>query len=109
MTEWSWLKASLPSSRGGVNLRWASSHARAAFIASSTSSQDLVDQILHQPPSPAIDPDLNQPSNPSTDLTLALEALSTSASRPEWQLLDDIDVPLTQHHLSAAIDEAVLQ
>ena len=56
-----------------------------------------------------MDPDPNQPSIPSTDLTLALEALSATASRPEWQLLDDIDVPLTQRHLSAAIDEASLQ
>ena len=93
----------------GVNLRWASLHAPAAFVASSTRSQDLVDQILNQSLSPATDPDSNQPSNPSSDLTLALEALSTSASCPDWQLLADIDVPLTQRHLSAAIDEAVLQ
>ena len=52
MSEWSWLKASLPSSRSGVNFRWASSHAPAAFIASSTSSQDLVDKYLTNPPVP---------------------------------------------------------
>ena len=39
--EWSWLKASLPSSRGGINLRPAAVHAPAAFIASTTSCKVL--------------------------------------------------------------------
>ena len=35
-------------------------------------------------------------------------ALSLSASsRPDWQSLEDIDVPLCQHSLSVSIDEAV--
>ena len=33
-------------------------------------------------------------------------ALSTAASRPDWQTLEDIDVPFHQHSLSLAIDEA---
>ena len=37
----------------------------------------------------------------------ALATLSASASRPDWQQLDDVDVPLLQHHLSLAIDEVV--
>ena len=94
-TEWSWLKASLPSSRGGINLRWASLHAPAAFVASSISSCNMVGRLLNQTPS----------SSPV--LGAAIAALSTSAARPDWQLLDEIDVPTTQHHLSLAIDEAV--
>ena len=38
MNDWSWLKASLPSSHGGINLCSAVLHAPAAFIASSHSS-----------------------------------------------------------------------
>ena len=43
----------------------------------------------------------------SVDLGPALAALSSSASRPDWVCLDDIDVPLHQRHLSEAIDKAV--
>ena len=97
MTEWSWQKASLPSSRGGINLRQASLHAPAAFVASSYSSSELVGQLLNQPP------------GPSSLLASAIPALSASASRPNWQTLDDIDIPIVQRHLSSAIDEAVHQ
>ncbi len=38
ITDWSWLKASLPSNRGGLNLRSAATHAPAAFISSASSS-----------------------------------------------------------------------
>ena len=48
--EWSWLKASLPSSRGGINLRSAAAHAPAAFIASTTSCKVLVEGILGHSP-----------------------------------------------------------
>ena len=37
LTEWSWIKASLPCSRGGINLRSASIHAPAAFLVSCVS------------------------------------------------------------------------
>ena len=55
ISDWSWRKASLPSSLGGVNLRSASLHAPAAFVASSAQSQDLVESMLglpscHPPP-----------------------------------------------------------
>ena len=90
--EWSWLKASLPSSRGGINLRSAAVHAPAAFIASTTSCKVLVEGILGHSPCPSHQ---------------ALATLSASASRPDWQQLDDVDVPLLQHHLSLAINEAV--
>ena len=51
LSNWSWLKASLPSSHGGLNLRSASLHAPAAFLASSTASKHLVECILGHPPS----------------------------------------------------------
>ena len=38
LSDWSWLKATLPSSLGGLNLHSASLHAPAAFIAASSSS-----------------------------------------------------------------------
>ena len=97
ISDWSWLKASLPSSCGGVNLRNAAKHAPAAFIASSGQSRGLVEKILAQPP------DL------LPHLDLAASALATDASQPDWQQLEVIDVPLRQHHLSQAIDESVNQ
>lgn len=95
VSEWSWLKASLPSSRGGVNLRSAELHAPAAFVASSCASQGLVGQIL----------DLPRGTPPR--LLSAVSDLSVAADRPDWQQLEDIDVPIRQNHLSFAIDEAV--
>ena len=95
LSEWSWLKASLPSSRGGLNLRSASLHAPAAFLASSACTQALVRRMLGHPPSR------------SPHIESAVAALSNSASRPDWQCLEDIDVPLRQNSLSVAIDEAV--
>ena len=66
-----------------------------AFIASTTSCKVLVEGILGHSPCP------------SQYLHQALATLSASTSRPDWQQLDDVDVPLLQHHLSLAIDEAV--
>ena len=93
-SEWSWLKASLPSSRGGINLRSTSLHAPAAFVASSTRAEELVGRMLGHSP------------RHSPHLAQALAALSTSASRPNWQQPEDVDVPGRQRHLSLAIDEA---
>ena len=95
MSEWSWLKASLPSSRGGVNLRSASLHAPAAFLASSSHSQVLVGKMLGHPPGRFI------------HTSSAVTALSITASRPDWKSLEDIDIPLRQHSLSLAIDEVL--
>ena len=97
ITEWSWLKASLPSSSGGINLRSASLHAPAAYLASASCSQELVGKMLGHPSSCS-------PHNGSV-----VAALSASASRPDWQTLEDINVPLRQHSLSLAIDEATHQ
>ena len=44
--DWSWLKASLPSSLGGLNLRQASLHAPAAYIGSLHQCRHLVVEIL---------------------------------------------------------------
>ena len=97
LSDWSWLKASLPSSRGGFNLRSASLHAPAAFLASSSGSPPLVEQILgHLPGSPP-------------HICSALSALASAAVHPDWQSLDDIDVPLCQHSLSLSIDDASFQ
>ena len=95
LTDWSWLKASLPSSRGGLNLRSPVLHAPAAFIASSHSSLPLVESILGFSPEPL--PHMN----------VALTALSSAAVRPDWISLNDVDVPIHQRALSNAIDNAL--
>ena len=46
MSDWSWRKASLPSSRGGTNLRSASLYAPAAYLGSISLSQPLVEMTL---------------------------------------------------------------
>ena len=49
MSDWPWLKESLPSRLGGLNVRSASLHAPAAFLASSLQSSQIVERILgHQ-------------------------------------------------------------
>ena len=50
LPNWSWRKASLPSSRGGLNLRSATLHAPAAFLDSSIRSRPMVARILDHPP-----------------------------------------------------------
>ena len=82
ISDWSWRKASLPSSL-------------AAFVASSAQSQDLVESML------------GLPSCHPPHLDVALSALSSAASQPHWQSTADIDVSLRQHSLSHAIDESV--
>ena len=49
---------------------------------------------------------LGQLSQPSPHLSHALGLLASSASRPNWLVLEDVDVPLHQKHLSLAIDDA---
>ena len=93
--QWSRLKASLPSNRGGLNLRSAARHAPAAFVGSSHRTWTLVESILGYPP------------GPSPHLSTAIAALSLSANRPDWIDLDSIEVPIRQHSLSVSIDEAV--
>ena len=94
LPEWSWLKASLPSSLGGLGLRRALFHAPAAFIGSLRQANFLMCSILgHSPSAPPLLPN-------------CISALSVAAGRPEWLSLLDIDVPLTQRALSKSIDMA---
>ena len=73
LSEWSWLKASLPSTRSGVNLRSATLHLPAAFVASGSCHSQLI-----------------------TDMFSTLTQVSAAASCPNWQQLDDINMPLQQ-------------
>ena len=92
--DWSWYKASLPCSRGGLGLRSAVVHAPAAFLDSSLSTKSLVGRILRQPP-------VISPHSSS-----AVAALAVAANRSDWECLGDIDVPIRQRALSNPIDEA---
>ena len=94
MSDWSWYKASLPCSRGGLGLRSAVLHAPAAFLDFSLSTKSLVGRILRQPP-------VISPHSSS-----AVAALAVAANRSDWECLGDIDVPIWQRALSNAIDEA---
>ena len=91
---WSWLKASLPSSLGGLNLRSASRHAPAAYIGSLHQCQALVTKIR------------GKFVPPPTLLAISLQSLSRAAGQPDWISIQEIDVPLQQHSLSRKIDEA---
>ena len=95
VSDWSWLKASLPSNRGGLGLTSASQHAPAAFLAASSASQPMVEQIIGHP----------QSISAHTDRCVC--AVAAAAANPDWLSLEDIDVPLRQRSLSAAIDESI--
>ena len=88
LSEWSWLKASLTSSHGGVNLWSASLHAPTAFVASSSRSQTLVGKMFGRA----------QGVSPNVSSTVA--AISYAVSRHDWQCLENIDMPLGQHSLT---------
>ena len=92
--DWSWLKASLPSSLGGLSIQRASLHAPAAYIGSYQQCRSIMSSILghadHQP----------------VHLSAAITSLAAAASRSDLESINDIDVPVTQHSLSRAIDKA---
>ena len=75
LSDWSWLKASLPCSPGGLGLRNASLHAPAAFLASSLHSQSLMERMLGHPPCT------------SSHTSPAVAALAAAAARPDWMIL----------------------
>ncbi len=52
LSDWSWLKASLPCRKGGLGLRSASLHSSAAFLDSSLHSAPLIEGLLGQSPPP---------------------------------------------------------
>lgn len=92
-SDWSWLKATLPVSLGGLGIRLASYHAPAALIASVSQSAPLVSQLLGRDPPPL------------PFLCSAVSSLSSSAGQSSWLTLEDIDVPLKQKQLSRVIDQ----
>ena len=96
LSDWSWLKASLPISLGGLGVRRASSHASAAFVGSLDQSRELVSDILgYAPPT-------------SQHLAPTLEDLVSSTGRDNWSSLERVDVRVRQRALSRVIDQASL-
>ena len=77
-----------------MNLCSASINGPAAYLCSISLSQPLVEIMLGWPPGSSL--------NTSSTVT----SLSITIARPDWQSLDDIDVPLHQHSLSVSIDNA---
>ena len=94
LSDWSWMKATLPSSLGGLNVRVASLHALAAFIGSLNKSRTLVAMILGHTP------------RDSSHAASSLDTLANSAGKPGWCSLEDVDIPVNQKALSHAIDRA---
>ena len=94
LPDWAWLRASLPSSRGGLNIRRAL-HAPAAYISSIAQSRGPFEKIL----------ECDHPS--SNHLASSISSLADAAERPDWTSLEEIDTPLCQRPLSYCIDEAV--
>ena len=97
LPDWSWLKATLPSSLGGLNIRRASLHAApAAYVGSFLQYRSLIASILgHTAQQPVHFPDSNS-------------RLAQAAARPDWVSTQDIDVPPTQHCLSRSIDDLLM-
>ena len=94
LSDWAWLKASLPSSLGGLNMRSATLHAPSTYVSSLDQSWLLMTEILDRHPAP------------SRHLAEAVPDLAQAAESPDWVTLEDIDVPDRQCHLSRKIDEA---
>ena len=94
LSDWAWLKASLPSNRGGLNIRRASLHAPAAFLGSLQQTSSLVERILGHLP------------DTSLHLQCSVDALAAAADCPDWVSLEEIDVPLHQRAFSISIDDA---
>ena len=57
LSDWSWLKSTIPVSLGGLGIRFAS----AAYISSSIQSTNLVVGILNQSPLPSVNADFVEP------------------------------------------------
>ena len=96
LPEWAWLKASLPSSLGRLNIRRASLHAPAAYISSLDQLKLLVARILVRV------------WEASKHLAPALLDLATAADRHDWRSIEDVDVPLHQRHLTHSIDASYI-
>ena len=70
LSDWSWAKANLPCSMGGLNLRSAVLRAPATYISSIAESIDLASQILCYTP------------NLPLALPMAISSLAYSVNRP---------------------------
>ena len=84
---------------GGLNVRQASLHAPAAYIASFLQSRPLISRILGHAANPP-------PPPPPVHLPDTIRSQTLASARPDWVSIQDIDVPHRQHCLSRAIDEA---
>ena len=94
LSDWSWLKASLPISLGGLGVRRASLFSSAAFIGSLDQSKELVSDILgYTPPI-------------SVHLAPTLEDLASASGRDDWSTLERVDIPLRQRALSRVVNQA---
>ena len=89
LSPWSWNKATLPVSLGGVGLRRASHYASAPTLGQCQSSS-IVESILG-----------SSPSGP--DLSSSLSDLSSLSGRSDWSSIQDVDCPLQQRFLSNTI------
>ena len=85
LTDWAWVKATLPTSFRGLGLCSASLHASAAYISSVEQAKPVVNKILSHTP-------LLPPALSST-----IVALADAAATPEWLSIEDIHIPLHQH------------
>ena len=94
LSNWAWLKASLPSSLGGLNIRQASLHAPAAFIGSFHQSEPLISEIQ------------GHLARMPQHLPNTISALAKAAAQLEWLSIQCIDVSLHSHSLSRAVDES---
>lgn len=94
LPDWAWLKATLPCSLGGLNLRSAHLHAPAAYVSSLSQSQVLIAEILDCRPAP------------TSHLAEAVLDLAQAAESLDWTTTEEIEVPLRQRALSHRIDEA---
>ena len=92
LSDWSWLKSTIPVSLGGLGIRFASTHASAAYISSSIQSTNLVVGILNR--SPLL----------SSHINSTLSHLTLVANWPNWSSTEEIDVPICQRRLCRAID-----
>ena len=93
LSDRAWLKASLPSSQGGLNIRRAFLHAPAASVGSLEQSRTLVTRILGQVP------------ETHSRLVGVVSVLAVASARRDWVSIKDIDVAHQQHCLSCCIDE----
>ena len=94
ISQWSWLKASLPVSMGGVDLRKAAVHSSVAYYSSLYNSASILQEVLGYSP------------NLSPLLDSCCPLLSKHAARPDWSSHLSIDSPISQRLLSTSIDKA---